>query len=410
MTILMLSSTDHAKTPYDEWFPNTAEQMILFCPVEKKNSYADEDYLRIEAFEHYTVNPDIEMRALELSQQYDISHVLSISEFDVIRAAKIRALLKIEGQSLISAEAYRDKVLMKQLLQSTSVKTPHFDKAIDSANIQRFVGKYGYPVVLKPIDGSGSSDVVIARAQQDIDTFLQTHPDIGRYEIEQFIDGEMYHVDGLVHNAEVKCAYVSHYYNGCLAFKDHQPLASYMLKADNPLSQALQQQVEQVVAALPTLPSGSFHAEFFVTPTNDIYFCEIASRTGGGEIGRTLEHAIGMQLNQMSLYLQTGRAEEVEAHIQIQRYGGFILLPPQNATFQGIQHPLEEDWVLFQSLKATPGQPFGAAQLSVDHIMSVVVEGEDEATLIARIDQVITWYQQEVQWKSLQATTYNDNV
>ncbi|MEM5613493.1 hypothetical protein AAHB43_01400 [Staphylococcus pseudintermedius] len=48
--------------------------------------------------------------------------------------------------------------------------------------------------------------------------------------------------------------------------------------------------------------------------------------------------------------------------------------------------------------------------MSVDHIMSVVVEGEDEATLIARIDQVITWYQQEVQWKSLQATTYNDNV
>lgn len=36
MTILMLSSTDHAKTPYNEWFPDTAEQMILFCPVEKK--------------------------------------------------------------------------------------------------------------------------------------------------------------------------------------------------------------------------------------------------------------------------------------------------------------------------------------------------------------------------------------
>ncbi|MBT2830604.1 ATP-grasp domain-containing protein [Staphylococcus coagulans] len=399
MTILMLSSTAHAKTPYDEWFPDTAEQMILFCPAERKDSYADENYLRIEAFEHYMVNPDIEMRALELSAQYNITHVLSISEFDVIRAAKIRALLNIEGQSLISAEAYRDKVLMKQLLQSTAVKTPHFDKAIDGVNIQRFVEKYGYPVVLKPIDGSGSSDVVIARKQQDIDMFLQTHPDIGRYEIEQFIDGEMYHIDGLVHNAEVKCAYVSHYYNGCLAFKDYQPLASYMLKKDHSLSQALQQEVKQVVAALPTLPNGSFHAEFFVTPTNDIYFCEIASRTGGGEIGRMLEHAIGMQLNQMSLYLQTGRADEVNGHTQIQRYGGFILLPPQNATFQGIEQQLDEDWVLFQSHKATPGQAFGAAQLSVDHIMSVVIEGEDEATLIARIDQVIAWYQKEVQWK-----------
>ena len=75
------------------------------------------------------------------------------------------------------------------------------------------------------------------------------------------------------------------------------------------------------------------------------------------------------------------------------------MLPPQNATFQGIQQQLDEDWVLFQSLKATPGQSFGAAQLSVNHIMSVVIEGEDEATLIARIDQVIAWYQKEVQWK-----------
>ncbi|WP_241520316.1 ATP-grasp domain-containing protein [Staphylococcus intermedius] len=384
--------------------------MILFCPAEKKDSYAEKDYLRIEGFAHYVSNRNIEMRALELSRQYHITHVLSISEFDVIRAAKIRALLNLEGQSMISAEAYRDKVLMKQLLQGTSVKTPQFDKVIDVENIQRFVVENGFPVVLKPIDGSGSSDVVIAREQQDIDTFLQTHPDMGKYEIEQFIDGEMYHVDGLVHNGEVKCAYVSHYYNGCLAFKDHQPLASYMLKADHPLSQALQQQVKQVVEALPTLPNGSFHAEFFVTPTNDIYFCEIASRTGGGEIGRTLEHAIGMQLNQMSLYLQTGRVEEVEAHIQIQRYGGFILLPPQNATFQGLQHPLDEDWVLFQSLKATPGQQFGDAQLSVDHIMSVVIEGEDEAILISRIDQVIDWYQKAVQWELLQDTAYNDSL
>lgn len=399
MTILMLSSTDHAKTPYDEWFPDTAEHMILFCPAEKKESYAEKDYLHIEGFTHYMSHPDIEMRALELSRQYHITQVLSISEFDVIRAAKIRALLNLEGQSMISAEAYRDKVLMKQLLQGTSVKTPQFDKALDAANIQQFVTKYGFPVVLKPIDGSGSSDVVIASTQQDIDAFLQTHPDLGKYEIEQFIDGEMYHVDGLVQQGEVKSAYVSHYYNGCLAFKDHQPLASYMLKEDNPLNQVLQQEVKKVIAALPTLPNGSFHAEFFVTPTNDIYFCEIGSRTGGGEIGRTLEHAIGMQLNQMSLYLQTGRADIVDQYTQIQRYGGFILLPPQNATFQGIQRPLNEDWVLFQSLKAAPGQQFGEARLSVDHIMSVVIEGEDEATLISRIDQVIDWYQKAVQWE-----------
>ena len=35
MTVIILSSTDGNKTPYDLWFPNAKENIILFCPVEK---------------------------------------------------------------------------------------------------------------------------------------------------------------------------------------------------------------------------------------------------------------------------------------------------------------------------------------------------------------------------------------
>ncbi|WP_258870727.1 hypothetical protein [Staphylococcus pseudintermedius] len=44
MTNLMLSSKAHAKIEYDDCNPDTAYQMIIVFPVEKKNSYADEDY------------------------------------------------------------------------------------------------------------------------------------------------------------------------------------------------------------------------------------------------------------------------------------------------------------------------------------------------------------------------------
>ena len=36
MTVIILSNTDGNKTPYDAWFPNAEENIILFCPKEKR--------------------------------------------------------------------------------------------------------------------------------------------------------------------------------------------------------------------------------------------------------------------------------------------------------------------------------------------------------------------------------------
>ena len=38
------------------------------------------------------------------------------------------------------------------------------------------------------------------------------------------MNGEMYHVDGLIQNHEVIVSYVSKYYKGCLEFQENQPL------------------------------------------------------------------------------------------------------------------------------------------------------------------------------------------
>ena len=52
-------------------------------------------------------NVDVEIKAIQL-QKYNITNILSISEFDVVRSAKLREILHCPGQSLISAEAYRE--------------------------------------------------------------------------------------------------------------------------------------------------------------------------------------------------------------------------------------------------------------------------------------------------------------
>ena len=73
----------------------------------------------------------------------------------------------------MSAESYRNKILMKQLLYDSSVNIPKFEKVISKTQVEKFIQQTSYPVVLKPIYGSGSMDVYIIKNQQDIDAFFE---------------------------------------------------------------------------------------------------------------------------------------------------------------------------------------------------------------------------------------------
>ena len=105
------------------------KKISFFLPERKRTYVYSTSFLFIESFENYVDNVDVEIKAIQLSKKYNITNILSISEFDVVRSAKLREILHCPGQSLISAEAYRDKLLMKQLLHGSSVNIPKFEKS-----------------------------------------------------------------------------------------------------------------------------------------------------------------------------------------------------------------------------------------------------------------------------------------
>lgn len=400
MTVIILSNTDGIKTPYDLWFPNAKENIILFCPKEKEHTFNRHHFLLIESFENYVDNVNVEIKAIQLSKKFNITNVLSISEFDVVRSARLREILHCPGQSLMSAEAYRNKILMKQLLYGSSVNIPRFEKIVSKTQVEKFIQQTNYPVVLKPIYGTGSMDVYIIKNQNDIDAFFEKNQNSNNYEIEEFINGEMYHIDGLIQNHKVVVSYVSKYYKGCLEFQDNQPLSSYMIEENNALNKSLKTQVEKVIDTLPSFPNGSFHAEFFVTNSGEIYFCEIGSRTGGAEIGKVIQNSTTIHLNRESLYLQMFEDYTITTRQKpVRRYSGFVLIPPQCGVYKGIKKNIDFDWIVAIKNTARKNKTYNDAQLSVDHIISVVIEGNSEKELISRINIVNEWYEKNVIWE-----------
>ncbi|NPC93042.1 hypothetical protein HOO54_12570 [Bacillus sp. WMMC1349] len=184
---------------------------------------------------------------------------------------------------------------------------PHYLKVESAIDIYHFIQKHGYPVIIKPVAGMGSISTTILRDRKDFINYLTSGVE-ENMEIETYIEGDMYHIDGFVLNGDVVHCWPSKYINGCLAFQEDKALGSYQLSRDNPLTQRLIDYTKKALAALPTPENTSFHAEVFYNTSDELIFCEIASRTGGGYVRQTIQQAFGFDMNYLVTQAQCGLA------------------------------------------------------------------------------------------------------
>lgn len=402
MTVAIFSNTGSEKTPYSQWIEESEKDVVLFVPSSQKSSFTKEDgYRLIVDFESYIDNSEIERKFLDLHKEYKFKNLITLSEFDIIRGGKLRSLLDLDGQKFFSAEAFRNKVLMKQIVENSGIKVPNYQSINTRGDINSFIKKNPFPVVIKPIYGSGSEETYIIKTEVELNKFIQSNNNkLSSFLIEEFVEGDMYHVDGIIINGNLQFNIVSKYQLGCMSFTEGKPVASYILSNANPLYKIFTNEVVKVIESLPTPKNTSFHAEFFLNGDNQLVFCEIASRSGGGEIVSTIECATKININKSSVLAQLGK----EKQLQIQDYNlaGFILIPPRQGIFKGYKESIPFSWVEKFDVKALINEQYEDPQFSADTITSVIVVGETEELIKERISIVIDWVNSNIMWEDLQ--------
>ncbi|PAV36417.1 carboxylate--amine ligase, partial [Bacillus licheniformis] len=279
------------------------------------------------------------------------------------------------------------------------VKVPDFKKIDSAADLYKFVQTFGFPVVVKPIYGSGSVDTTVLRNRQDVWNFLAKGlPD--HLEVESFIEGDMYHIDGLILDEEIVLSWPSRYINGCLAFQDHQFLGSLQLELKNPLTRRLTDFVQKALAALPVPNTTTFHAEVFHTPDDELVFCEVASRTGGAMVREATAQTFGFDINEVCVKAQCGLEFHIpEVDNNPDRLSGWLLIPPKDGVLKEIKPAPAADWIAKQNISAQAGDRFHGSSSSVDAIASCLIIGRTEAELRGRISRLATWFHDHTVWE-----------
>src|SRR4051794_23609901 len=207
---------------YRGWLGDDANIRIITAPSAVEGMAVPPPGLTTVA--DYDTSGLVEVAALAEYDRRPYDHLLSLSEYDLLRAARLREVLGIPGQDTASARAFRDKVTMKNHWRRGGVPAAAHAPVETATDLLAFAREHGYPVVVKPRSGTGSRGVSVLADAAEAERWLAGEWSLGLAElsnwmVEAFVDGEMLTVDGILDGDRFDLCWPSTT-TSCLAFNE----------------------------------------------------------------------------------------------------------------------------------------------------------------------------------------------
>jgi biotin carboxylase len=240
---------------------------------------------------------DIRLGAAHLARRQRIDRIVALDDFDVELAAMLREHLFIPGMGETTGRAFRDKLSMRRRARANGIPCPEFVHVLNNDAIAEWAARVPAPWVLKPRGQAAAIGIRKLHTPEELWRAIDVLGDhFAEYVLEQFVPGEVYHVDSIVFDRAVRFAVASRYSTPPMAVAHEGGIfATRTLHPSNPLSQALVASNARVLGSFG-LVRGASHTEFIRSATGEWYFLETSARVGGAYIVDVVEAATGLNL------------------------------------------------------------------------------------------------------------------
>lgn len=218
-----------------------------------------------------------------LSRHVRIDRVECLWEPYVVLAARVREGLGLPGMTVQQALPYRDKELMKQVLDAAGIRTPRHAAASSVHEVWEAAERIGYPLCIKPIAGAGSQDTYRVDSPEDLAEVLPALKHIRTVSVEEFIDGEEFTYDTICRDGEVLFENICWYLPRPLEARSHEwisPMMVALRATSGPEFDGGRQMGLDVLKALG-FGSGFSHMEWYRKSDGEVVFGEIGARPPG---------------------------------------------------------------------------------------------------------------------------------
>jgi biotin carboxylase len=326
----------------------------------------------------------IKARVDAIARRHAIDAVTALDDFDVEMAAMLREHLQVPGIGRTDASRFRDKLAMRVKARLSGIPVPEFSATFNDAQINAWAARVPPPWVLKPRSSAAAIGIKKIGGHDELWGALDAAGDQrSQAVLEQFVPGDVYHVDSIIWNGEVVFAVASKYGRPPMEVAHQGGLFITRRLADaSDEGRALLDLNVRLQGALG-LWRGVSHSEFIRASSSSaearvvgaraqadgFVFLETSARVGGAFIVDTIEAATGINL------------WREWARIEVAAEGGYTV-PPHRQDFSAI--------VLTLARQESPDMsaytdPEIATIIRKDHHAGLIVRSQDAQRVEALI-------------------------
>ncbi len=233
-----------------------------------------------------------------LARSTKIDRIVALDDFDVEKAAMLREHLRVAGMGDTTARYFRDKLAMRAKAREAGLVVPDFVPVLNYDEIRAFLNTVPGPYVLKPRSMAAAIGIRKVATGDNLWPLLDELGDQQAFFVlEQFVPGDVFHVDSIVADYRVRFAMASRYGTPPLeTVQEGRVFTTKTLRRRSPDERTLLGFNQTLLKALG-LKQGVSHTEFIKGRRDGaFYFLETSARVGGAHIVDLIEAASGLNL------------------------------------------------------------------------------------------------------------------
>ncbi len=369
---------------------------VITCDYTPKNpghKYADEF--------HNVSTTDLE-GVFSLAKELNIDAIVAYaSDPAASTAAYVSEKLGIPGNPYESVKLLTEKDLFRKFLKENGFNTPEacgystYEEAI--ADIDRFQ----FPVMVKPVDSSGSKGVVKVYEKCEIKEAVNealSYSRGKRFIIEEFIEKKGYQISGDGFSIDGKLVFTS-YGNELYSGKGTREYVALGEFWPSLLTEKQKQKVDDELQRLITaldMKTCAYNIEVILDKNDNPYVLELGPRNGGSYIPQLIQYATGVDLIDYTIRGALGEScEDLKMEPTKGVWSNYMILSKQTGIFKELHfdETFKQNNLLDVYCTANVGDEVHAYQNTTHSLGTILFKADTVEEMIEITNNIEKYYQ-----------------
>ncbi|MCC7032238.1 MAG: ATPase [Acidobacteria bacterium] len=240
---------------------------------------------------------DLLLGVSHLARREVLDRIVPLDDFDLERASALREHLRVPGMGETTTRYFRDKLAMRVKAAGDGIPVPGFVHVLNEARVRAFCAEVAPPWFLKPRQQAGAIGIRKVNTEAELWAAIEGLGDRSSHHLlETYVAGDVYHVDSIVYEREIRMAVASRY--GTPPFDvSHRGgvFTTRIVRRAADEDRGVLELNRKVLTSLG-LVRGVSHSEYIRRANGEFVFLETSARVGGAHINELVEAATGVNL------------------------------------------------------------------------------------------------------------------